>query len=80
VQPVDVRGVPCHDMMLTLKAPLTEALLADWRQRPLLRRLMRLPWSLRKGNRIRIPLDVMDRPYAEVHQTFQRMWRHYRGA
>lgn len=79
VLPVDVRGVACHDMMLTLRSTLAEALLVDWRDRPLLRRLMRLPWSLRKGNRVRIPLDIMDRPVAEVHQTFLRLWRYYRG-
>lgn len=79
IAPVDVRGVPCHDLMLTLKTAVNEALLVDWRRRSPLRRLMRVPWSLRKGNRVRIPLDVMDRPYMEVHQTFQRLWRHYRG-
>lgn len=79
IMPVDVRGIPCHDMMLTLKTTVSEALLLDWRNRSIVRRLMRVPWSPRKTNRIRIPLDVMDRPYTEVHQTFLRMWRYYRG-
>jgi len=77
--PADVRGVAGHDLLLSLKGGLNEALILDWRNRPLARRFMRLPWTFKKPNAIRIPLDIMDRPYGEIHQTVLRMWRYYRG-
>ncbi len=77
--PADVRGVAGHDLVISLKGDLNEALILDWRNRPLARRFMRLPWALKRPNAIRIPLDIMDRPVGEIHQTILRMWRYYRG-
>lgn len=68
------------DLVIGLKKPIQECLLADWRARPLLRRAMRLPWRLETHTEIRIPLDVLDRPPAEITETFVRMWRFNRGA
>jgi len=73
------RGGTTHDLIINLKKPVSEALLADWRSRPLLRRPMRLPWRLESKTEIRIPLDVLDRPSAEIKETFVRMWRFNRG-
>lgn len=67
------------DLIIALKKPVPEALLADWRSRPILRRPMRLPWRLASKTEIRIPLDVLDRPAAEIKETFVRMWRFNRG-
>lgn len=69
-----------HDLIISLKTPIPEALLADWRARPLLRRPMRLPWRLASKTEIRISLDVLDKPAAEIKDTFVRMWRYNRGA
>ena len=69
-----------HDLIIGLKKPVPEALLADWRSRPWLRRPMRLPWRLATETEIRIPLDILDRPAAEIKDTFVRMWRFNRGA
>jgi hypothetical protein len=68
------------DLVIGLKRPVQESLLADWRVRPLLRRGMRLPWRLESKTEIRIPLDVLDRPASEIKETFVRMWRFNRGA
>lgn len=74
-----VRGVPASEIHIILKKPIGEALLADWRQRPIARRFMRLPWTKMSETEIRIPLNILDRPPAEIHETLLRMWRFYRG-
>ncbi len=68
------------DLVIGLKTPIPEALLADWRSRPLLRRPMRRPWRMASKTEIRIPLDVLDKPPAEIKETFVRMWRFNRSA
>ncbi len=73
------RGGTTHDLVINLKKPISEALLADWRSRPLLRRPMRLPWRLASKTEIRIPLDILDKPAEEIKNTFVRMWRYNRA-
>ena len=77
--PTDMRGIPSHELHVSLKIPVGDALILDWRNRPLLRKGMRLPWSMKSKNVIRIALGVLDRPKGEIHETFLRMWRFYRG-
>ncbi|MEQ1719007.1 MAG: hypothetical protein ABL907_23985 [Hyphomicrobium sp.] len=74
-----VRGTPFQELHVPLKSALGEALLLDWRRRPLARQFMRLPWSLCAPKVIRIPLDILDKPPAEIHAKLQAMWRYYRG-
>jgi hypothetical protein len=76
--PVNLRGAVSHELRITLQEPFERALLADWRKRPAHRFLMRLPWSMAARDVIRIPLDVLDRPAAEIHHSFMRMMRFYR--
>jgi hypothetical protein len=76
--PVEVRGTIGNELRVTLEDPLDRALLVDWRKRPFYRFLMRLPWSLRPGNVVRIPLDVFDRPAEEIMQSFSRMMSFFR--
>lgn len=73
------RGDVTRDLAIALKQPIPEALLADWRRRPIARKLMRLPWKKASKTAIRIPLDILDRPAEEIHATLLRMWRYYRG-
>jgi hypothetical protein len=76
--PVEVRGSSSNELRVILHEPLDRALLADWRKRPFYRFLMRLPWTMAGNDVIRIPLDVFDRPAAEIHHTFTRMMTFYR--
>ncbi len=76
--PIDIRGATSNELRITLEDPLDEALLADWRPRPLYRQLMRLPWATGRGGIIRIPLDVFDRPADEIMNSFERMMGFYR--
>lgn len=75
---IGVRGTDSNELRITLEGPLDRALLADWRSRPFYRYLMRLPWAMAKGDIIRIPLDVFDRPADEIMRTFERMMTFYR--
>jgi hypothetical protein len=75
---VDIRGATSNELRITLEDPLDRALLADWRKRPFYRYLMRLPWGMRRGGIIRIPLDVFDRPADEIMHSFERMMSFYR--
>lgn len=74
-----IRGTDFHELHIPLKSTLGEALLLDWRRRHFARQFMRLPWSLTRENVIRVPLDIMDKPPAEIHAALQRLWRYYRG-
>jgi hypothetical protein len=76
---VEMRGIPQNELQITLAQPLQRALIADWRQRPMHRLLMRLPWSLTAKGVIRIPLDVFDHDAGDIHKTFVRMLRFYRS-
>ena len=64
--PIDIRGATSNELRITLSEPLDKALLADWRQRPIHRLLMRLPWGMAADNGLRIPLDVFDQPASEI--------------
>lgn len=75
----DDRGSSSSELYVELKVPVAKALILDWRRRSFLRSLMRLPWSWAAPRKIRVPLDIMDKPPAEIHSTLQRMWRYYRG-
>jgi hypothetical protein len=66
------------EMRIVLRQPLERALIADWRQRPYYRYLMRLPWSMKGKDTVRIPLEVLDRPPDEIHKAFARMMAFYR--
>ena len=76
---IAIRSDTLHELQISLKQPLTSALIADWRRVPWHRRLMRLPWSMTYNNMIRITLDPFDKDPGEIHRTFVRMWRHYRS-
>lgn len=76
---IAVRAETRNELQITLRQPLTKALIADWRTMPLYRRYMRLPWSMSYNNMIRITLDPFDKEPDEIHRTLERMWRYYRS-
>ena len=76
---IAIRAVTLNELQITLKVPLSSALVADWRKMPLHRQLMRLPWTMGYNNMVRVTLDPMDKDPGEIHRTFVRMWRHYRS-
>ena len=79
IVPSELRGTVWHELHIMLRRPVGEALILDWRQRPLLRRWMRVPWSLVTSKVIRVPLDIFDKPSKEIHATLNRMWGFHRS-
>ncbi|WP_245313204.1 hypothetical protein [Bradyrhizobium macuxiense] len=73
------RAMTVHELQIALNVPLSSALVADWRKRPIYRLLMRLPWSMDHRGVVRVNLDPFDRAPDEIHRTFLRMWRYYRS-
>ncbi len=76
--PVEIRGSVSNELRISLQDPFDRALIADWRQRPYYRFLMRLPWTTGPENTIRIPLDVFDQPAEEILHSFTRMMGFFR--
>lgn len=76
---IAVRALTINELQIALKQPLGSALIADWRQVPWHRMLMRLPWKMSPNTTIRVALDPLDRDPEEVHRTLVRMWRYYRS-
>lgn len=74
-----VRVITLHELQITLRQPLSTALVADWRKIPWYRLPMRLPWKMTHQNVIRVPLDPLEKEPEEIHRNLQRMWRHYRS-
>jgi hypothetical protein len=73
------RAMTVHELQITLNAPLSSALVADWRKQPPWRRAMRLPWRMSHNNMVRINIEPFDQPPEAIHRTFLRMWRYYRS-
>jgi len=76
---IAIRAETRNELQISLRHPLSRALMADWRKVALVRRYMRLPWSMTYNNVIRITLDPFDKTPDEIHRTFERMWRYYRS-
>jgi hypothetical protein len=67
-----------HELQFRLRTSLDRALLADWRDMPIWRLLMKLPWTMSHENVVRIPLAPFAPPPEDIHRQFERLWRHYR--
>jgi hypothetical protein len=73
------RDTTIHELQIGLKAPLSSALVADWRKQPFYRSLMRIPWSMTPANVVRVRLGTFNQAPDEIHRTLLRMWRYYRS-
>ena len=73
------RAMTVHELQITLNAPLGSALVADWREQPAYRTLMRLPWRMDHKGVVRVNAEPLDQSPDEIHRTLLRMWRYYRS-
>jgi hypothetical protein len=73
------RAMTAHELQIALASPLASALVTDWRKRPMLRSLMRLPWHMDHNNVVRVDVEPFDQAPDEIHRTLVRMWRYYRS-
>lgn len=67
-----------HELQFRLRTSLDRALLADWRDMPIWRLLMKLPWTMSHENVVRIALAPFAQPPEDIHRQFERLWRYYR--
>ncbi len=74
-----VRSIEMKELHIKLNRPLERALLVDWRRVAIWRMLMKLPWSMTHDNIVRIDLELFAPSPEDIHATFLRMWRYYRG-
>lgn len=74
----NTRGVEHSIMLIKLRQPVERALIADWRERPIWRFMMRLPWTMPDKETVRVPLDILDRPSGDILKSFVRMMTFYR--
>ena len=56
------RAMTVHELQILLNAPLSSALVADWRKQPFYRLAMRLPWRMNHNNMVRINVEPFDQP------------------
>ena len=66
------------ELQIRLKASLDQALLVDWRDLPIWRLLMKLPWTMSHDNVVRIALAPFAPPPEDIHRQFDRLWKYYR--
>jgi len=73
------RASTIHELQIGLNMLLSNALVADWRNQPFYRSLMRLPWSMGVTNVVRVNLEPFNQPPDEIARTLTRLWRYYRS-
>ncbi len=74
-----VRGSVYSEAEISLSEPLAVALLEDDRKMALHRRLMRKPFYLRSGPKVRVPLDIFDHEPDDIINSLTRIWFHNKG-
>lgn len=62
------------EMEIHLKVPLEDALLADWRNLPIWRLLMKLPWYVNRHGVICVSLEPFQPRPAEIRSRFVELW------
>ncbi|MBX2804752.1 MAG: hypothetical protein KTR19_02175 [Hyphomicrobiales bacterium] len=72
------RVAQTHELHIHLSVPIEQALLADWRNLPIWRLLMKLPWHMKKDEIIRIPLEPFEPRADTIRVTLLRIWDYCR--
>lgn len=76
---IAVRTIETSELHIKLNDPLFKSLVVDWRNLPVWRLLMRLPWVMTHDNIIRVNLQPFEAPPEEVQRIVARMWKFYRS-
>ena len=72
------RVAQTHELHIHLSMPIEQALLADWRNLPIWRLLMKLPWHMGKDEVIRIPLEPFAPKADEIRSKMLQIWDYCR--
>ncbi len=73
-----IRSIDVSELHIELAKALPGALVADWRSLSWFRLLMKLPWSMRSDNVVRINLEPFSGKPDEIHRAIERNWRYFR--
>lgn len=72
-----VRSILVQELQITLSRPLSQAVIADWRDLPYHRLLMRLPWRMPNENTIYVNLEPFGGDPEQIVAEIKRRWRYY---
>lgn len=73
-----IRSILVQELQITLSRPLSQAVIADWRDLPYHRLLMRLPWRMPNDNTVSVDLEPFAGDPETIVAEIRRRWRHYR--
>ena len=72
-----VRSIMVKELEITLSRPMSDAVIADWRNVPYHRLLMRLPWRMPADDTILIDLEPFAGQPEDIVSEFRRRWRYF---
>lgn len=73
-----VRSITINELEIHLSRPITEAVIADWRQTmPYHRLLMRLPWKMPSDKVVSVDLEPFESKPAEIVRQFKRRQKYF---
>ncbi len=72
-----IRSIEVVELQIKLSQPVASALVTDWRQLPLYRLLMKLPWKMSHENVVRIKMEPFETSPEEVLNQLTRMRRFF---
>ncbi|MEM7778123.1 MAG: hypothetical protein AAF732_21275 [Pseudomonadota bacterium] len=72
-----IRTIVVKEIEIKLSRPMDEAVIADWRDLPYHRLLMRLPWRMPRDDTIIVDLEPFDGAPEQVVREIIRRWRYY---
>jgi len=72
-----VRNITINELEITLSRSIDGAVLADWRELPWHRLLMRLPWRMPNDEKVLIDLEPFGGDPDRILGEFVRRWRYF---
>ncbi|MEL6298576.1 MAG: hypothetical protein AAFV26_01690 [Pseudomonadota bacterium] len=75
-----IRNIAVNELEITLSRSMDGAIMADWRDLPYHRLLMRLPWRMPSDNKLLIDLEPFGGQPETILTEMQRRWRYFSGS
>ena len=72
-----IRNIAVHELEITLSRTMDGAVMADWRDLPYHRLLMRLPWRMPSDDKVLIDLEPFGSEPETILSEIQRRWRYF---
>ncbi|MEL6872660.1 MAG: hypothetical protein AAFO62_07680 [Pseudomonadota bacterium] len=72
-----IRNITVHELEITLSRTMDGAVMADWRNLPYHRLLMRLPWRMPSDDKLLIDLEPFGLEPKTILNEIQRRWSYF---